>query len=71
MRTLIDIEETDIEQLDAIAVELKQSRASLIREAVAEYLAKRQRKTIDDAFGLWRNHKIDGLAHQRKMRSEW
>lgn len=26
---------------------------------------------LDEAFGLWRNVKMDGLEYQRKFRAEW
>ena len=25
----------------------------------------------DDAFGIWRDRKIDGVAYQRKLRRDW
>ena len=25
----------------------------------------------DDAFGIWRDRKIDGLDYQRRIRNEW
>ncbi len=71
MRTLIDIEENQIRELDRLAKKEKQSRAALIREAVSDYLRKRQSKTLDDGFGLWGDRKVDGLAYQEKIRGEW
>jgi len=71
MRTLIDIEEESIRELDRLAVRQKRSRASLIRQAVSDYL---ERNTVEDsgeAFGLWGERKTDGLAYQEKLRSEW
>lgn len=71
MRTLVDIEEKDIADLDEIAEKSKKSRAALIRAAIGEFLAKRRARAESDAFGLWGDRKIDGLAYQRKARAEW
>lgn len=71
MRTLIDLVDTQVEALDLAAKQEKRSRASLIREAVDDYLAKRRATSADDAFGIWRDRNIDGLAYQRSLRDEW
>jgi metal-responsive CopG/Arc/MetJ family transcriptional regulator len=71
MRALIDIDEKQIQELDKLARDKKRSRASLIREAVADYLQARSSETVDDAFGLWGKRKVDGLAYQEKIRTEW
>lgn len=70
MRTLIDIPEKQIQELTAISQSLHVSRAEVIREAINNYLAAKQRPT-QDAFGLWRDKPIDGLAYQEQARSEW
>ena len=44
MRTLVDIPEADIEELDAIAAKSKRSRAAAIREAIKLYLVQRSGK---------------------------
>ena len=71
MRTLVDLGDTQIEALDELSKKEKRSRAALIRQAIDDYLAKRHIKQEDDAFGLWGKRKVDGLAYQRKVRSEW
>ena len=71
MRTLVDMDEGHVHNLDALARRLKRSRAALIREAVAEYLDRNAVEDIEAAFGLWGDRKIDGLAYQEKLRSEW
>lgn len=71
MRALVDIEESQLRDLDRLAKQQSRSRAALIREAVADYLEKRSEQTIDDAFGLWGDRKIDGLDYQERVRSEW
>ncbi len=71
MKTLVDIRDSQVEALDELAKAEKRSRASLIRQAIDDYLARHHAKRREDAFGLWNKHKVDGLAYQRKMRSEW
>jgi metal-responsive CopG/Arc/MetJ family transcriptional regulator len=71
MRTLVDIEERDLLLLDRLATEAKRSRAALIRDAISDFLRRRRAPAEDEAFGLWGDRKVDGLAYQRKVRSEW
>lgn len=71
MRTLVDIGEPQIQELDELSRADRRSRAALIREAVDDYLAKRRAKRGGDAFGLWGKRKMDGLAYQEKVRREW
>jgi metal-responsive CopG/Arc/MetJ family transcriptional regulator len=51
MRTLVDLPEKQIQELTAISQSLHVSRAEVIREAINNYLAAKQRPT-QDAFGL-------------------
>jgi metal-responsive CopG/Arc/MetJ family transcriptional regulator len=73
MRTLVDIPDDQIEELNKLAEREKVSRASLVRCAIADLLASR-RKTKGDgiaaAFGI-RPDMEDGLAYQERLRSEW
>jgi metal-responsive CopG/Arc/MetJ family transcriptional regulator len=72
MRTLIDLPDSHIQALAALCDQVKQPRAALIREAVAEYLLKhRTQKSIDESFGLWGTGGMDGLEYQDKARAEW
>ena len=71
MRTLVDIGEPQVQELDELSKEDRRSRAALIREAIDDYLAKRRGKRGGNAFGLWGRRKIDGLAYQEKVRREW
>jgi len=71
MRTLVDIGETEIVALDAMARKRDQARAVLIREAIADYLARHSVSDRADAFGLWGSGTKDGLAFQEALRSEW
>jgi hypothetical protein len=71
MKTLIDIPDNDIQKLERLAGSRKTSRASVIREAIANYLADHGRAQASGAFGAWKKQKVDGLKHQRKLRGEW
>jgi metal-responsive CopG/Arc/MetJ family transcriptional regulator len=71
MRILTEIGDGQIKALDELSRKEKTSRASLIRSAVDDFLAKHRRQHQNDAFGLWGDQRIDGLAYQEKLRSEW
>lgn len=70
MRTLVDLPERDLEQLAALSRSRKTSRAELIRQAVAGYLAQ-NRAAMEDSFGLWKDRGVDGLKYQDRLREEW
>ena len=70
MRTLVDIPDRQIKDLTAICETEKVSRAEVIRQAIASYIEKKKPATVD-AFGLWKGRKVDGLAYQEQVRSEW
>ena len=72
MRTLIDLPDKQIQALAELCEQVRQPRAAVIREAVAEYLERRRAaKPVEAAFGLWRSETVDGLAYQQKARTEW
>jgi len=71
MRTLVDLPDADIHALDKLSESRRVSRASIIREAISALLSQSARGSADEAFGLWRHRKIDGLDYQRQARSEW
>ena len=71
MRTLVDLPDNQILALDELSKKEKRARATLIREAIDDYLDKRRNLSESDAFGLWGTRKIDGLTYQKKVRNEW
>jgi predicted transcriptional regulator len=71
MRTLIDITELQVQALEEIAKTEKLSRAAVIRAAIDDYVQRRRRVDVNDAFGLWGESGVDGLTYQDKVRSEW
>jgi len=73
MRTLVDIPEEHIAQLDALAGRNRQSRAATIREAIRLHLLRQTDTSwIDRGAGLWRDrHDIgDAIDYQRAMRED-
>jgi len=60
-----------LRDLDALSKKEKRSRAALIREAIADYLARRRKTHEGDAFGFWGKRKVDGLSYQQKVHREW
>lgn len=71
MRILTEIGSSQLEALDELSKREKTSRAALIRHAVEDFIAKHRHECQNDAFGLWGDRKIDGLAYQEKLRTEW
>jgi metal-responsive CopG/Arc/MetJ family transcriptional regulator len=71
MRTIIDIPQHILDEIDTLAKREKISRAEAVRRAMAEYLEKRARHKPDAAFGIWKSRKIDPLAYEDALRGEW
>ena len=71
MRTIIDIPSEQLDSLASLCQREGTSRAEAVRRAVASYLNEQTGDLDDDAFGIWRKRKIDGVAYQRKLRAEW
>lgn len=79
MRTIIELEDTEIRRLDAWAKAEKVSRAEAVRRAVSQML-ERAATPQGTGFGLWAQgdaigkrvpSERDGLVLQRAMRDEW
>jgi len=70
MRTLVDLPEGDLKQLNELSRARKTSRTQLIRLAVTGFLTQ-NRPGVEDSFGLWKGRGVDGLAYQDRMRGEW
>jgi predicted transcriptional regulator len=71
MRTLVDIPDNQIRELAELCEQVNRPRAALIRDAIADYLARHRHHAEQDAFGLWGTDGPDGLAYQQKAREEW
>ena len=48
----------------------KTSRAELIRQAVAGYLAQ-NRAGLEESFGMWKGRGVDGVEYQERLRRGW
>jgi metal-responsive CopG/Arc/MetJ family transcriptional regulator len=70
-RTIIDIPEEQVAELDQLRAKRHVSRATLIREAIASYLTTHHAGLADEAFGIWRDKPVEALSYERKHRSEW
>ena len=71
MKVALDIGASQGQALDALAKAEKRSRASIVREAIDDYLARRRERAREDAFGLWGDRKVDGLDYQKTIRGGW
>ena len=69
-RILVDIPQKYLDDLGDLARLEKRSRAEIIRKAIASYVEQNKPVTAD-AFGLWKDRQVDGLAYQEAIRSEW
>jgi len=71
VRTIVDIPDQFIESLDRLGTTNHQSRAAIIREAIADFLKVKSLPPSEAAFGIWKNRKMDGLEYQNVLREEW
>lgn len=71
MRTIVDIPQAVLDELDELARREDISRAEAVRRAMAEYLEGRRKSRGDAAFGIWKSRKIDALAYEDDLRGEW
>lgn len=73
MRTIINIEKEKLQALTILAQQHHVSRAMLIREAINNLLeSSAKQEKYKDVFGILKGrHKVEGLAFQKKLRSEW
>lgn len=71
MRTLIDIPENLLAQVDELAQRENISRAEAVRRAMKEYVDQRRAPRPDAAFGIWKARRIDALESEESLRREW
>lgn len=70
-RILIDLPDSQVNDLAVIVEAEKRPRAAIIRDALDAYISQRKRALGADVFGLWKDKKVDGLIYQQELRSEW
>jgi len=66
MRTLVDIPDRQIEDLAMICEVKPASRAEIIWQAISAYI-EQNKPSAADAFGIWKDRKVDGLAYQKRL----
>jgi predicted transcriptional regulator len=73
MRTLVTLEDRQVEKLDAMARRRGVSRAALVREAVDRLVETDELDAIHASAGLWKDRTdiVDGLEYQLAIRAEW
>ncbi len=71
MRTIIDLPDAQLEALAAWCGREGVSRAEAIRRAVAALLQEARAQVAPEAYGLWRDRPVDGLAYETALRAEW
>ena len=67
MRTLIDIPESDLLEIKKIT----KNRSAFVRKAIRMSLDSQKAVDINQYFGIFADDPEDGLAFQKRMRSEW
>lgn len=74
-RTIIDLPDGDLKRLDDLAVKASVSRATVLREAVAEYVARQGQAPAPikplAGYGALKGYYGDGQAWQDELRKEW
>ena len=74
-RTIVDLSDEDLKRLDAVAEDEAVSRASVLREAVAEYVVRRGKAPATPkplaGFGALKGYYGEAQAYQDNLRGEW
>jgi hypothetical protein len=70
MRTIIDIPDDQAAPLAEVCQRIHISRAEAVRRGIALFL-RQNGGSADDAYGLWKDRKIDGVEYQQALRKEW
>ncbi|MEK7953678.1 ribbon-helix-helix domain-containing protein [Luteolibacter soli] len=74
-RTIIDLPDEDLKRLDDLADENSVPRATVLREAVAEYVVRKGKAPSTPkplaGFGALKGYYGDAQAYQDELRGEW
>lgn len=71
MQATIDLQNEDAHFLDQLGRQERLSSKELIERVVARYVAEHRTQIRATAFGIWKDHPVDGLAYQYNIRDEW
>jgi len=69
-RTIVDIPDTQLRDLDALCESLRISRAEAVRRAVEHFL-RHAHENGDDGFGLWRDGGCDASHIRLVLEERW
>lgn len=70
MRTVIDIPDEQATPLAEVCHRIHISRTEAVRRGIALFLQENG-GSADDAYGLWKGRRIDGVEFQQTFRKEW
>jgi len=74
-RTIIDLPDEDLKRLDDLAEDASVPRATMLREAVAEYVVRKGKAPATPkplaGFGALKGYYGDAQAYQDELRGEW
>jgi hypothetical protein len=74
-RTIVDLPEQDIGRLDEVAEQESVSRATVLREAVAEYVIRKSKAPAVPkpltGFGSLKGYYGEAQSYQDQLRTEW
>ena len=71
MRTIFEIPDEKVKELDRLCKAQKISRAELMRRAIDKYLLDTPLVRREASFGIWKKKKIDSLKYEASIRKEW
>jgi metal-responsive CopG/Arc/MetJ family transcriptional regulator len=71
MRTIFEIPDDKVKELDRLCKAQKISRAELVRRAIDKYLLDTPLVRREASFGIWKKKKIDSLKFETSIRKEW
>jgi metal-responsive CopG/Arc/MetJ family transcriptional regulator len=71
MRTILEIPNEKVKELDRLCKAQKISRAELVRRAIDKYLLDTPQVRREASFGIWKRKKIHSLKYEASLRSEW
>lgn len=74
-RTIVDLPDDDLSRLDEVAEQQAVSRASVLREAVAEYVIRKSKAPATPkpltGFGSLKGYYGEAQTYQDQLRTEW
>lgn len=74
-RTIVDLPDEDVGRLDEVAEQQSVSRATVLREAVAEYVIRKSKAPAVPkplaGFGSLKGYYGEAQAYQDELRGEW